>query len=602
MTSKLVHRKSRNAEFYQRTATFDRLFQQSKEGANFQKLYDLIISPQNIRLAYRNIRHNKGSNTAGIDRKTIRTLERLTINRYIRVIQKMAHNFKPSMVKRVWIPKPNGKMRPIGIPSMADRLFQQCLLQVLEPICEAKFHPHSYGFRPGRNTHHALARAHHLVNLAKLHYVVDVDIKSFFDTINHGKLLKQLWTMGIRDKKVISIISKMLKAPIQGEGIPTKGTPQGGILSPLFSNVCLNELDWWLASQWETIPTRHAYFSANERHRALKKSHLKEFYLVRYADDFKIFCRTYQTAEKIFEATKKWLSERLELIVSIEKSKITKLRKKWAEFLGVRLKAVRKKAKFVGQSRLNPSAIQRSAGKLKNAIKEIQRHPTVQTVNKFNSKVLGLQNYYSCATQCTLDFIKLGYILSRTIHNRLKRVISDKGELYYFFRKRYPGEHKPKFIAGIPLFPIWKIAHDKWKLKCFSQDKTPYTNEGREKMHSAISESLTMDLEWIGSHPLEKESLEYNDNRLAKWVSQKGKCFVTKEYVGTTFHCHHKLPRNKGGTDKLANLVILSPDIHRLIHITNPNTIQKYQPLVKKKSMLNRLNHLRTLAGYNFIN
>ena len=104
-----------------------------------------------------------------------------------------------------------------------DRLVQQCILQVLEPICEPKFHNHSYGFRANRSAHHAVSRVTTLINLSKYHYCVDVDIKGFFDNVNHGKLLKQIWTLGIRDKRLICIISKMLKAEIDGEGVPEKG-------------------------------------------------------------------------------------------------------------------------------------------------------------------------------------------------------------------------------------------------------------------------------------------------------------------------------------------------------------------------------------------
>jgi RNA-directed DNA polymerase len=605
MTRKLVsrvHRKSRNTETYAQTALFDRLHAQSKSGAKFRNLYDLVVSPENIKLAYRNIRKNKGSKTAGMDGKTMRSLEKRSVSQTIRSVQKLARDFKPATVKRVWIPKPNGKKRPIGIPSIADRLLQQCFLQILEPICEAKFHPHSYGFRPGRSTHHALARAHYLVNAAHLHYVVDMDIHSFFDSISHGKLLKQFWTLGIQDKKVLSVLSKMLKAPIAGEGVQHKGTPQGGILSPLFSNVALNELDWWLSNQWQTFQTKKAYKTLSGRLKGLKNSNLKEFYLVRYADDFKIFCRTHQIAERIFEATKKWLADRLNLTVSVEKSKITKLRKKWAEFLGVRLKAVFKKSKFVCQSTMSSSALQRVFKTLKEAIKQMQRHPSVQMVNKFNAKVLGLQNYFSCATQCNNDFGKLGYILGYTLYNRLKTRISNQGEAYAFFKKRYPGKFKHQFIAGIPLFPVWKVTHDKWKLAQFSQGKSPYTKEGREKMHTALSDSLTIDLQWIGSHPLANASLEYNDNRMSSWVAQKGKCFLTGSYVGTDFHCHHKTPKAKGGTDSCSNLVIVSPEMHRLIHATSPTTLQKYRAYLAAmprpmKSRLARLNQLRTLAG-----
>ena len=126
---------------------------------------------------------------------------------------------------------------PIPCWTTSIRICQQCIKQVLEPICEAKFYNYSYGFRPNRNTHHAIAKCYSLINRQSLHYVVDIDIKGFFDNVNHGKLIKQMWSLGIRDKNLICIISKMLKAEIQGIGIQTKGTPQGGILSPLLSNI-----------------------------------------------------------------------------------------------------------------------------------------------------------------------------------------------------------------------------------------------------------------------------------------------------------------------------------------------------------------------------
>src|SRR5690625_5026752 len=153
----------------------------------------------------------------------------MKIKKIVSKIQRILLNYQPKKVRRVFIPKPNGDKRPLGIPSMLDRIIQQCFKQVLEPIAEAQFYNHSYGFRPLRSARHAMARIQFLINQAHFHFVVDIDIKGFFDHINHTLLMKQLWNMGIQDRKVLACIGKMLKAEIDGEGIPTQGVPQGGL-------------------------------------------------------------------------------------------------------------------------------------------------------------------------------------------------------------------------------------------------------------------------------------------------------------------------------------------------------------------------------------
>lgn len=179
------------------------MYQQSKNGNNFYKLLEIIGSEQNICLAYRNLKTNSGSKTAGTDGKTIEDIKGLSDREVIETVRKQLADYHPQSVRRVFIPKPGSdKKRPLGIPCIWDRLIQQCILQVLEPICEPKFHNHSYGFRQNRDAHHAVSRVVSMVNMYKHYYCVDVDIKGFFDNVNHGKLLKQIWTLGIRDKRL----------------------------------------------------------------------------------------------------------------------------------------------------------------------------------------------------------------------------------------------------------------------------------------------------------------------------------------------------------------------------------------------------------------
>lgn len=328
----LKQSKLRHAEYYGLTETFDGLYAQSQRNCIFNSLMDTITSDDNIRLAYRNIKSNRGSHTAGTDDRTIKDLARFDDTQLISLVRKRLKWYKPQPVKRVEIPKANGKTRPLGIPTILDRVIQQCILQVLEPICEAKFFERSNGFRPNRSTEQAIAQCYRMIQIQNLHYVVDIDIKGFFDNVNHHKLKRQMWNLGIQDKQLLCIISEMLKAPIllpTGETvIPNKGTPQGGILSPLLSNIVLNELDWWVASQWENMKTRTDFsphysktgkLKGSNKPRALQQTtDLKEMYIVRYADDFKIFCRNRGDAVKTFIAVKQWLKERLSLEINEE--------------------------------------------------------------------------------------------------------------------------------------------------------------------------------------------------------------------------------------------------------------------------------------------
>ena len=439
-------KKLRHLEYYDLQDVFDRLYADSQKGKIFQNLMEIISDENNIKLAYRNIKRNSGSNTPGVDKVNIRDIEMLDSEKYVEIIQRKLTWYKPKPVKRVEIPKPNGKTRPLGIPTMIDRLVQQCILQVLEPICEAKFHERSNGFRPNRSAEHAMAQCYRMIQEQHLYYVVDIDIKGFFDNVNHAKLIRQMWHLGIRDKKLLSIIKEMLKAPIimpDGSKVyPSKGTPQGGLCSPLFGNIVLNELDWWIASQWECMPVHgniskqyNSNGSENRGYisRVLRKTNLKEMYIIRYADDFKIFCRTKSDADKIFIAVKQWLENRLKLEISDEKSKVVNLKKHCSEFLGFKLKAVKKHGDYVVYSNMSDKAVARETEKLKEQIVRIQhsanRNDEIMNVKQYNLMVWGIHNYYRYATNITLDCRRIKFRLNKVINNRLGKRVKKNGEI-----------------------------------------------------------------------------------------------------------------------------------------------------------------------------
>lgn len=570
---------------------FDKLYTESINGKSFKKLMEIITSEGNIKLAYRNIKPNNGSKTSGTDSKTIKYFKEKKIKSYIKYIQDRFLNYIPQEVRRIYIPKGNtGKTRLLGIPTIGDRLMQQCIKQVLEPICEAQFYNHSYGFRPNRSTKHAISRVYTLINKAKLNYCVDIDIKGFFDNVNHAKLIKQLWALGIRDKNLLSVIKKMLKAPIKGEGMPDKGTPQGGILSPLLSNIVLNELDWWVSSQWESKETSHNYSRNCHKYSALKNSNLKEIFITRYADDFKIMCRTKRDAKRIYIAVKQWLKERLHLEISEEKSKIICVNNQYSEFLGFKIKSRQKSNKRIVTSKVSDKALIKMENNLKEQIKKIKKNPTIKNINQYNSMIIGYHNYYNIATLVNLDFSKLGYSLSKILHNRLKNISSNEGKKSKTFMKYYANYNfKIYYVKDTALFPIEGI-RTKPPMN-FSQDICDYTTGGRAKIHTNLFTVDIRIIRYLMQNPIIGQSNEYNDNRISLYSGQGGFCNITQIPLRIDYmEVHHIYPKNLGGTDKYKNLVYVHSYAHKAIHCTTKETLLKYIKLLAKESIYYNIN------------
>lgn len=607
----------RNAEYYDLQNTLDKLYAESKNNCCFRHLMQYVASEDNIKLAYRNIKKNKGSKTAGADGKTIEDLNKWSIFNLISHIQKRLKWYQPNKIRRVEIPKDNGKTRPLGIPTIMDRLIQQCFLQILEPICEAKFFERSNGFRPNRSAENAIAQVYKMIQTQHLYYVVDVDIKSFFDNVGHGKLLKQMWTMGIQDKQLLKIISLMLKAEVAGIGFPEKGTPQGGIISPLLSNIVLNELDWWVASQWETLPTKKIYagkklktgtVDRSSTYVALRKSNLKECYIVRYADDFKIFCRKRSDAVKIFEAVKLWLKERLGLEISPEKSKIVNLKKSYSEFLGFKITATTKgkdnkgKPKYVVKSILTDKAIRKIKKKASQTVKLIEKpindKEEFKHITFYNSYVIGVHNYYRYATHVRKVFDKIAFQISRKFYARTKRKLKRHGKpLCGYIKEHYGKSREIRYINGNPIIPLGYVQHknpmDKKKVI------NNYTAEGRAEIHKMLETVNIAVLHYMMRNPILNRSIEYNDNRLSLYCASHGKCSITGKILEIgNIHCHHKIPYSISHDDSYGNLILICQEAHILIHAVNSEVIQHYKSLLNLNAQqIGKINKLRKLLN-----
>lgn len=334
--------------------------EQGVQGGKWFRLMDKVYAEANLEAAYREVAANQGA--AGVDHVTIEAFGHHLEEEVQRLAQMLrTRTYRPQAVRRAWIPKPGrGGNRPLGIPTVRDRVVQAALRHVLEPIFERDFAEHSYGFRPGRGCKAALRRVAKLVK-AGHRYVVDADLRSYFDTIPHEGLLERMQTK-VADRQVLSLIESFLQQRVlEGlrEWTPEQGSPQGAVISPLLSNVYLDPLDHLLAE--------------------------RGFQMVRYADDFVVLCRTQAEAEAALAVVQEWVA-RAGLTLHAEKTRIVDVAIDGVDFLGYH---------FHGKTRWPRK---RSIAKLKDAIRSKTRrangHSLGRVVAELSRTLRGWFGYF----------------------------------------------------------------------------------------------------------------------------------------------------------------------------------------------------------------
>ncbi len=346
-----------------------------RKKAMYEKLMEEAVTPENYGKALEAVKRNKGA--AGIDRMTTAELEKHLEVHWGKIRTKLlGGRYVPTPVRRVEIPKPSGGVRKLGIPTVLDRFIQQLLLQVMTPIWEPRFSEHSYGFRPGRSAADAMRAAQEMAREGK-DWVVDMDITKFFDHVNHDILMGRIGTV-IRDKRVLGLIGKFLRAGAMVEGVVVaseEGTPQGGPLSPLLANIYLDALDKELERRGHTY--------------------------CRYADDCNIYVGSQAAAERALASIEDWIWKHLRLKVNAAKSGAGRTWER--KFLGFRLNRER-------QIEIAPESLERFKAKVREKWRSCQSLTSNQLRDNWQSYVRGWWGYYRLSEERKPIFRLEGWI------------------------------------------------------------------------------------------------------------------------------------------------------------------------------------------------
>lgn len=404
-------------------------------------LLEKILDRDNMNMAYKKVVANKGKH--GVDGMTVDELGPF-LQKNANQIKKaiMEGTYIPKPVRRVEIPKPDGGIRLLGIPTVLDRVIQQAIAQVLTPIYEEEFSEFSYGFRPKRNAHQAIKKCKEYIE-AGYTWAVDIDLAKYFDTVNHDKLMRLL-SQKIKDSRVLSLIRKYLQSGVMINGVvidTEEGTPQGGNISPLLSNIMLNELD-----------------------KELTKRGLK---FCRYADDCNIYVKSEKAAERVMASITKFIEGELKLKVNKEKSAVDR---PWRlKFLGFSFYLKKGEARI----RVHPKSVKKLKAKLKAATGRSNAMSINERITKLKQIINGWVNYFGIS-----DMGKLAKELDEWLRRRIRMC-------YWKRWKRIKTRHGNLVRLGIDNCKAWEYANTRkgyWRISNSPILSKALTNEKLKKV------------------------------------------------------------------------------------------------------------------------